>query len=131
MKFEKFYTSDKEGKSNCIIRTFCKLFNKEYSEVVNELLEIARQLNYESYAEIEVFEKYLNNHEYSVLQTNSEIQIKNLQLPLGKYAVFCYDKKDFYHMLSIEDNIIYDKDDTCLELYVITIYKENNKIKTY
>lgn len=32
-------------------------------------------------------------------------------------------------MVSIIDNILYDKDDRSLGLYVITIYKENELIK--
>lgn len=125
MKFKKYFISDKEGKSNCIIRTFCKLFNREYNNVKKELLDIASQLNYDNYTEIEVFESYLNSNGYFNFDTDTDIRIKNLNLPMGKYAIFCYDKKDYYHMLSIIDNVVYDKDDRSLELYVINIYKEN------
>lgn len=123
MEFKEYYFSDKEKKSNCIIRTFCKLFNKEYEDVKNELLNIAAELNYEGYAEIEVFETYLERSNYSKYVSNIDIRVKDLKLPTGKYAVFCYDKKEYYHMLSIIDNIVYDKDDTSLDLYVINVYK--------
>ena len=33
------------------------------------------------------------------------------------------DKKDFYHMVTIIDNVLYDKDDRSLDLYVLNIYK--------
>lgn len=123
MKYEYYYVEDENKKTNCIIRTFCKLFNKEYEEVKQELINIAKELNYETYAEIEVFEKYLNDKNYIKIEHKEE-QIKNLKLEKGKYAVFCYDKKDYYHMLAIINNIVYDKKEDNLNLYTITIYKE-------
>lgn len=123
MKYEYYYVEDNNKKSNCIIRTFCKLFNKEYDAVKQELINIAKELNYETYAEIEVFEKYLNDKNYIKIEHKEE-QIKNLQLEKGKYAVFCYDKKDYYHMLAIINNTVYDKIEDNLNLYTITIYKE-------
>lgn len=123
MKYEYYYVEDNNKKSNCIIRTFCKLFNKEYDAVKQELINIAKELNYETYAEIEVFEKYLNDNNYKKIEHKEE-QIKNLKLEKGKYAVFCYDKKDYYHMLAIINNTVYDKKEDNLNLYTITIYKE-------
>ena len=55
---------------------------------------------------------------------SKEIKIKDLELDSGNYIVFCYDKKDYYHMITIIDNTIYDKTDECLDLYVIKVYKE-------
>lgn len=123
MKYEYYYVEDENKKTNCIIRTFCKLFNKEYEEVKQELINIAKELNYETYAEIEVFEKYLNDNNYKKIEHKEE-QIKNLKLEKGKYAVFCYDKKDYYPMLAIINNTVYDKKEDNLNLYTITIYKE-------
>lgn len=123
MKYEYYYAEDENKKTNCIIRTFCKLFNKEYDAVKQELINIAKELNYETYAEIEVFEKYLNDNNYKKIEHKEE-QIKNLKLENGKYAVFCYDKKDYYHMLAIINNTVYDKKEDNLNLYTITIYKE-------
>ena len=123
MKYEYYYAEDNNKKSNCIIRTFCKLFNKEYDAVKQELINIAKELNYETYSEIEVFEKYLNDKNYIKIEHKEE-QIKNLKLENGKYAVFCYDKKDYYHMLAIINNTVYDKIEDNLNLYTITIYKE-------
>jgi hypothetical protein len=123
MKYEYYYVEDENKKTNCIIRAFCKLFNKEYEEVKQELINIAKELNYETYAEIEVFEKYLNDNNYKKIEHKEE-QIKNLKLEKGKYAVFCYDKKDYYHMLPIINNTVYDKTEDNLNLYTITIYKE-------
>ena len=43
--------------------------------------------------------------------------------------MLCWNKKDFYHMVSIIDNVLYDKDDRSLELYAITVYKEKELTK--
>ncbi|MBE6157452.1 MAG: hypothetical protein E7160_01505 [Firmicutes bacterium] len=126
MKYKEFYISDSNGKSNCIVRTYSKLFNKEYDQVQNELIEISKKLGYDSYTEVEVFEDYLKSNNYSIINIDNDIKIKDLDLELGSYAVFCYDKKDYYHMVPIINNIVYDKSDECLDLYVIKIYKENN-----
>ena len=45
-----------------------------------------------------------------------------LVLDNGKYAIFAF-KDDWYHMFTIIDNTIYDKDNSCLDLSVISIYK--------
>lgn len=123
MKFSEYFISNKEGKSNCVIRSFCKLYNKEYDIVFNELVELAHELNHSSFNDVEVFEEYMRRNNTIEIESK-EIKIKDLELDFGNYIVFCYDKKDFYHMITIMDNIIYDKSDECLDLYVIKIYKE-------
>jgi len=129
MKFNEFYVANKEGKSNCVIRSFCKIFNEEYDAVYNELCKIAKELNSESFNDIEVFETYMKRRNTNPIEYGKDIQIKDLNLDSGKYLVFCWDKNEFYHMVSIVDNVLYDKDDNSLELYVITIYKENELVK--
>ena len=42
----------------------------------------------------------------------------------GKSIIYCYDKKDFYHMVAIVDDVLYDKTDDSLNLYVLQIFKE-------
>lgn len=124
MEFNKFYVSNDEGKSNCVIRTFCKLFNKEYNNVYNDLCIISKQLGCYSFNDIKVFEKYMEENGTIPIDYGKEIKIKDLILDNGNYAIFCWDKKDFYHMVSIIDNVLYDKDDSSLELYTITVYKQ-------
>jgi len=130
MKYKEFYISDVNGKSNCIIRTFSKLFNKNYEQIQNELIEISKKLGYNNYVEIEVFEDYLKTNNYSIINKDNDIKIKDLELDSGSYAIFCYDKKDYYHMVPIINNVVYDKSNECMDLYTIKIYKElNNKQK--
>ena len=123
MKYSEYFISNKEGKSNCVIRSFCKLYNQEYDVVFNELVKLAHELNHNSFNDVEVFEEYMRRHDTIEIESK-EIKIKDLELDSGNYIVFCYDKKDYYHMITIIDNTIYDKTDECLNLYVIKIYKE-------
>lgn len=121
MKFIKYNPVDEKG--NCIIRSFSKLLNKDYNLVKEELLKIQNSLNYDDYRQIEVFETYLYNNGCTLFNYPNDKKIDDLDLQNGKYAIFCYDKKDFYHMVTIIDNVIYDKDDIAKELYTIKIYK--------
>ena len=125
MKFNEFYVSNNEGKSNCVIRTFCKLFDEEYNNVYNDLCSIADKLGCDSFNDIQVFETYMAERDTISVDYGKDIKLKDLNLNNGSYAVFCWNKEDFYHMVSIVDGILYDKDDTCLELYAITIYKQS------
>lgn len=124
MKFNQFYIANSDGKSNCVIRSFSKLFNEEYDNVYNELCDIQKELNCKSYNDIPVFEKYMDIHNTDKVQCDEDIKIKDLVLDNGSYIVFCWDKKDFYHMVTIIDNTLYDKDNRSLELYVINLYKQ-------
>jgi len=119
MKFIKYDPVNEKGA--CVLRTFSKLFNRDYETLKEELNLLASTLNYNSYNEIEVFEKYLSDNNYVKIDGNN-ILVSNLTLESGKYAIFAF-KGDFYHMFPIIDNTIYDKDNNCLDLYVISIYK--------
>ena len=127
MKYKEYYICNKEGKSNCVIRSLCKNYNEKYDDVYNELCDISKELNCESFNDIEVFETYMKRRNAMPIEYGKDIKIKNLTLDDGKYLVFCWDKNNSYHMASIIDNVLYDKDSRSLELYTITIYKENPK----
>lgn len=126
MDFKEFYISNKEGKSNCVIRTFCKMYNEDYNKVYDELCFIAKQMNCESFNDIKVFETYMTKRGTCAIEYGKDIQIKDLNLGNGSFAIFCWDKKDFYHMVTIIDDVLFDRDDSSLELYAITIYKKIN-----
>ena len=126
MEYKYYYVANKEGKSNCVIRSFCKLYNEEYDNVFNDLCNIAKEINYDSFNEVEVFETYMKRKNTFDISYDKDIKIKDLKLNDGKYIVFCYDKKDFYHMICIIDNVIYDKSEECFDLYTINIYRLND-----
>lgn len=125
MTFKEFYISDNDGKSNCVIRSLCKILNKEYNDVYNDLCKIAEDLKCDSFNDIPVFEKYMEDNSIFNIDYNKDIMIKDLNLNDNSYVVFCWNKKDYYHMLPIIDNVIYDKNSDCLNLYVISIYRKN------
>ncbi len=129
MKYNEFYICNKEGKSNCVVRSLCKTFNEQYENVYNDLYSIAEELKCESFNDIEVFEAYMKKRNVLPIEYGRDLKIKDLDLEDGKYLVFCWDKKDYYHMVSIIDNVLYDKNSKSLDLYVITLYKENVKEK--
>lgn len=124
MKYINYYISNTEGKSNCVIRSFCKLYKEKYEEVYNELLEIMKELNCNSYNDVEVFEEYMRKRNTKQIDFNKGTKIKDLKLDNGEYIVFCTDKNSFYHMVPIINNILYDKDKESLNLYTIKIYKK-------
>ena len=38
-----------------------------------------------------------------------DIKVQDLKIDNSSYIVFCWNKKDYYHMIPIIDNVIYDK----------------------
>ena len=129
MKFEEYNITNNDGKSNCVIRSFCKMFNESYNDVYNELCRIQKELNCENFNDIEVFETYMKNHNVNSTDYGKDIKVKDLKLDNGYYIVFCWNKDEFYHMLPIIDNVVYDKDDRSMELYTISLYKQMELIK--
>jgi hypothetical protein len=125
MKLEEYFITGKNGKSNCVIRSLCKLLNKEYEIVFNELCKTAEELNCQSFNDIPVFEKYMEDNNIFKITSKEDIKVKDLELDDGSYIVFCYDKKDFYHMIPIINKVIYDKNDECMDLFTISIYKKS------
>ena len=124
MTFKEFYISDKNGKSNCVIRSLCKILNKEYSDVYSNLCKLAENLKCNSFNDIKVFETYMEENNIININYDKDILVRDLKIDNSSYIVFCYDKKDYYHMIPIIDNIIYDKNSDCMDLYVISVYKK-------
>ena len=129
MKFIEYNITNNDGKSNCVIRSFCKMFNESYNDVYDELCQIQKELNCENYNDVEVFETYMKNHNVDPINYGKDIKVKDLNLDSGSYIVFCWNKDNFYHMLPIIDNVVYDKDDRSMELYTISLYKQIQLIK--
>ena len=124
MNYNYFYLTDKDGKSNCVIRSFCKIYDMEYDDVSKELLTISEELNC-NFNDIETFEKFMRLRNTIKLDNYQDELIKDLKLDNGKYIIFCYDKKDFYHMVPVINKTVYDYNNESLKLYVISIYKVN------
>ena len=65
----------------------------------------------------------MSDHNINKVEINDDIQIKDLKIDDNTYVVLCSDKKDFYHMVPIINNTVYDKNDSSLNLYVLSLYK--------
>ena len=124
MEFNEYFVSNKEGKSNCVIRSFCKIYNEDYDTVFNELCDIAKELNCESFNDVEVFEYYMKKRNTESIDYGKDQKIKDLGLGEGEFLTFCWDKNDFYHMAPIINDTLYDKNDKSLDLYAIKVYKK-------
>lgn len=120
MKYIEYIT---EG--NCIIRSFSKLYNETPENISKELSNIQQELNSNDSNDIEVFEEYMKRRNTNKIDNYKDIKVKDLLLDNKEYIVFCYDKKDWYHLIPIIDNTIYDKTNNCLDLYTISIYRKD------
>lgn len=119
MKFEEYNPVLESG--GCIPRALSKFFKKDYNQIKKELTLLAHKMNYKTYQEVEVFERYLkNNNVYKI--PSEKVLVKDLVLENGAYLVFAY-KNDFYHLMCIINNTLYDKNMDGLELQVISLYK--------
>ena len=67
----------------------------------------------------------MKNNKTTKIEYGKDIMIKELELDKGTYVIFCWNKDEIYHMIPIIDNVIYDKDRRCLDLFTINIYKMN------
>lgn len=109
-------------KGNCILRSLTKILEKDYFEVKNELNNLTKKLNCEDYRDEKVFLKYLGDSGFIKVDSYNGVSVRDLKLDSGKYVVIC-GKDDYYHMFSVVNGIIYDKDESCYELKVIDVYK--------
>ena len=61
MKFIEYNITNNDGKSNCLIRSFCKMFNESYNDVYDELCQIQKELNWRIQLKKEMEENDLRN----------------------------------------------------------------------
>ena len=91
MKYEHFFISNKDDKSNCVIRSFCKLYNKDYDETYTELCNIQKELNCESYNDIEVFETFMKRNNTNKIEYGKDMKIKDSS---AEYAIGWLARED-------------------------------------
>lgn len=124
MEFE--YYNPSNEKRSCVVRTMTKLTGKGYDTVKNELTELAQKMNCDSYNNEDVFGRYMEEHGISKMQEQGDITVGELEPEKGIYCVFCTDRRGFFHLLPVVDNVIYDRRDDSRGLYVIAVYKKEN-----
>ncbi len=120
MEYE--YYNPFDEKSGCIVRAISSALNRNYNDIKSDLIGLSIKLKKDDYHDIEVFETYLFNNCFEIINDYTDILIKDLKLDSGNYVIFCY-KDAFYHMVSVINNTLYDKNDEALNLKVLKIYK--------
>lgn len=121
MKYEYYNPVDEKG--SCVQRSLSKILNKDYNETKQELIELSKSLGYSDYREIEVFETYMKK--YNIIELNQEFNctIEDLIIEPGNYIIFG-NKEEWYHMVCLINNTIYDKNENYKEINIIKIYKQ-------
>ena len=103
-----------------------KLTGKEYIDVKAELCELAQELGRETYNDEFVFGRYMAEHGIFKINDHSNTTVGDLDLNNGIYCVYCTNRNGFYHLFPVVDNIIYDRRNDSLGLYVIAVYKKES-----
>ena len=122
MKYE--YYNPVDEKKSCIYRAISKSLNRDYLIVKKELDTLKDNLNTDD-AEL-VFETYLINNNYVIKEYNDTL-ITNIDY-IGNNIVFAYNN-DWYHMVCIINNTLYDKYDLekLQNLKIIKVYTKVNE----
>ena len=106
--------------SGCVPRTFSKLLDMDVASVIREIESLAMEMGYPRINDVEVFEKYFQNHHYEKKEKKG--LVKDLSLLKGKYGVFCSHEDD-YHMFAVINGVIYDKNQNYGDYQTKAIYQ--------
>lgn len=119
MKLEYYNPIDEHG--GCVIRAISKSLDKDYYIVKEEL----KQIN-ENYTAI--FEEYLLNNNFNIDESYKNKLLFDIVLE-GNNVVLAHDN-DWYHLICVIDNVIYDKctKDELKNMKVIKVYKKSEYV---
>lgn len=118
------YYNPSEEKKGCVFRAISKALNKSYDEVKNELKELSNNMGIYDLLDDRIFNNYLLKYGYKEL---NEFNDKNLlENDYNGVNIVYSNYNDWYHMVCIIDNVIYDKFDLdrLKNLKVIKAYKK-------
>ena len=109
------YYNPVDEKGTCVIRSISKALNKDYNLIKKEL-----GMNYNDES---VFESYLFKNGFILDNSFEDKLLKDVNLK-GINIVFAHID-DWYHMMCVIDNVIYDKSDfnDLKDMKVIKIYE--------
>lgn len=110
------YYNPSDEKAACVIRSISKALNKDYEMVKKELGA--------NYIDESCFESYLLENGFIIDESLKDKLLKDVSLK-GINVVFAYDN-DWYHMMCVIDDVIYDKTsfDEVKNMKIIKIYKK-------
>lgn len=121
-----YYNPSGESRS-CVVRTMTRLTGKPYETVKAELTALAAEMGYPEYNEPDVFEAYMAQHGIVKCIDDCGLRVKELKLERGSYCVFCTDHEGFFHLMPVQDGVIYDRRDDSQELFVLAVYRQMKK----
>jgi len=116
MRVENYNPKIAEG--GCVVRSISKSLNKNCDILIKELKLIG------NIADESTFEHYLLNHNFNIIDNYKDKFLKDISLD-GNNIVFAH-KDNWYHMISVIDNVIYDKNSMSdlEDLKIIKVYKK-------
>ncbi len=114
----KYYNS-KDEKGTCVIRSISKALNKDYTVVKKDL-----GINYNDDF---IFESYLFKNGFIADDRLKDELLKNVNLK-GVNIVLAH-LNDWYHMMCVIDNVIYDKKsfNELKDMKIIRVYALNKR----
>ena len=123
MKVE--YYNPKDEKGGCVYRSISVALNKNYNDVKEELANLSKALGYKDPREEKVFEEYLKQNDFTIDTSKKEQKLFLTNLDGINIAYVYYD--DWYHMVCVINNIIYDKnnEEELKNLKIIKVYKKH------
>ena len=120
-----YYNPSDESRS-CVVRTMTRLTGKPYETVKAELTALAAKMEYPEYNEPAVFEAYMAQHGIVKCMDDCGLRVKELNPERGTYCVFCTDHEGFFHLMPVQDGVIYDRRDDSQDLYVLAVYRKKD-----
>lgn len=96
------------------------------SMVKEELTVLAQKLGFETYNDESVFVYYMAEHGIYKINEYENTTVGELELNNGIYCIYSTDNNGFFHMIPVVNNVIYDRRNDSLQLYVIAVYKKNS-----
>lgn len=122
LKVEYYNPSDE--KHSCMFRSLSKALNKSFDNVKDELRELGNSMGINDLLDDRVFEAFLQKNGYKTVDKYNDSMLLDNNYD-GVNLVYSYHD-EWYHMVCIIDNIIYDKFDLdrLKNLKIIKVYKK-------
>lgn len=122
LKVEYYNPSDE--KHSCVFRSLSKALNKSFDNVKDELRELGNSMGIDDLLDDRVFDAFLLKNEYKMVDKYNDSMLLDNNYD-GVNLVYSY-YNEWYHMVCIIDNVIYDKFDLdrLKNLKIIKVYKK-------
>ena len=122
LKVEYYNPSDE--KHSCVFRSLSKVLNKSFDNVKDELRELGNSMGINDLLDDRVFDAFLLKNGYKTVDKYNDSMLLDNNYDGINLVYSFYD--EWYHMVCIIDNTIYDKFDLdrLKNLKIIKVYKK-------